>query len=186
MKVCTYYDVVASEWCYYGAIVLLVTTRTTSCLHPLGMAWGRGRAGAFLVVRPKQTKWSVIAKSDERRYLSQSPRERKDTPKVVMKPSRRPPPCYRRRRSAAAVSVSAAAAIAFSPSSAASVLLRLALLGVGGQRSVVVGSISDGYYCGATWVDAVSSCITPCPTGSPSDCAIGETCFAGTPVSSSR
>ena len=55
--------------------------------------------------------------------------------------------------------------------------------GGGTESAVVVGSASDGYYCGATWVDAVSSCLTPCPTGSPSDCAIGETCFAGTPVS---
>ena len=102
MKVCTYYDVVASEWCYYGAIVLLVTTRTTSCLHPLGMAWGRGRAGAFLVVRPKQTKWSVIAKSDERRYLP-VPKRTKRHPKISHEAIEEtatvlPPPPLRRRR----------------------------------------------------------------------------------------
>ena len=38
-------------------------------------------------------------------------------------------------------------------------------------------------YCGTTWVDAVSLCINPCPTGAPTECALGETCFANTPVS---
>jgi len=38
-------------------------------------------------------------------------------------------------------------------------------------------------YCGTTWVDAVSLCINPCPTGAPTECAMGETCFANTPVS---
>jgi hypothetical protein len=38
-------------------------------------------------------------------------------------------------------------------------------------------------YCGTTWVDAVSLCMTPCPTGAPTECALGQTCFANTPVS---
>lgn len=38
-------------------------------------------------------------------------------------------------------------------------------------------------YCGKTWDDAISSCKTPCPSGSSDDCAAGETCFAGTPCS---
>jgi hypothetical protein len=38
-------------------------------------------------------------------------------------------------------------------------------------------------YCGTTWVDAVSLCMTPCPTGAPTECDLGQTCFANTPVS---
>jgi hypothetical protein len=38
-------------------------------------------------------------------------------------------------------------------------------------------------YCGTTWVDAVSLCMTPCPTGAPTECDMGQTCFANTPVS---
>ncbi len=52
----------------------------------------------------------------------------------------------------------------------------VAVVPVGGQGA------GSGNYCGASWVDAVSSCLTPCPTGMPTDCAIGETCFADTPV----
>jgi hypothetical protein len=33
-------------------------------------------------------------------------------------------------------------------------------------------------------MDAVSRCAMSCPTGAPSECIGGETCFAGTPVSS--
>mmetsp|Transcript_18470 Transcript_18470/g.38287 ORF Transcript_18470/g.38287 Transcript_18470/m.38287 type:complete len:838 (+) Transcript_18470:89-2602(+) len=40
---------------------------------------------------------------------------------------------------------------------------------------------SAGNYCGSSWLDAVSKCQQPCPTGAPSECAPGETCFAGTP-----
>ncbi|KAL3775108.1 hypothetical protein ACHAW5_001511 [Stephanodiscus triporus] len=46
---------------------------------------------------------------------------------------------------------------------------------------VVYGQQQRGYYCGASWVDAVSLCDVPCPAGSPSECPLGETCFAGTP-----
>jgi hypothetical protein len=42
---------------------------------------------------------------------------------------------------------------------------------------------SQGNYCGTTWMDAVSRCAKSCPSGAPSDCFNGETCFAGTPVS---
>lgn len=42
---------------------------------------------------------------------------------------------------------------------------------------------SAGNYCGSSWLDAVSKCQQPCPSGAPSECAAGETCFAGTPVS---
>lgn len=42
---------------------------------------------------------------------------------------------------------------------------------------------SGGNYCGTGWMDAVSRCAKPCPSGAPTDCMTGETCFAGTPVS---
>lgn len=46
-----------------------------------------------------------------------------------------------------------------------------------------VTSQSNGNYCGTSWVDAVSRCAKNCPSGAPSECFNGETCFAGTPVS---
>ena len=42
---------------------------------------------------------------------------------------------------------------------------------------------ANGNFCGTTWNDAVSRCARDCPSGAPSQCASGETCFAGTPVS---
>jgi hypothetical protein len=48
--------------------------------------------------------------------------------------------------------------------------------------SSTVRSQSNGNYCGSTWIDAVSRCAKPCPTGAPTECFGGETCFAGTPV----
>ena len=45
------------------------------------------------------------------------------------------------------------------------------------------GLVETTSYCGTTWVDAVSLCMTPCPTGAPTECALGQTCFANTPVS---
>jgi len=39
---------------------------------------------------------------------------------------------------------------------------------------------SNHCYCGTSWHDASSKCSTHCPSGSQSDCAPGETCFADT------
>eukprot|EP00804_Cyclotella_cryptica_P010623 CCRYP_005442-RB/>CCRYP_005442-RB protein AED:0.09 eAED:0.09 QI:133/0.93/0.88/1/0.87/0.82/17/1617/824 len=44
-----------------------------------------------------------------------------------------------------------------------------------------VTSQSNGNYCGTSWIDAVSRCAKNCPSGAPSECFNGETCFAGTP-----
>ncbi|KAL3768546.1 hypothetical protein ACHAWO_011501 [Cyclotella atomus] len=52
--------------------------------------------------------------------------------------------------------------------------LLLAASSVGSQPA-------NGNYCGSTWMDAVSRCAMSCPTGAPSECIGGETCFAGTP-----
>lgn len=49
------------------------------------------------------------------------------------------------------------------------------------QVQVVVSA--QGNFCGTSWVDAVTTCQRPCPSGAPSDCGGGETCFANTPVS---
>lgn len=42
---------------------------------------------------------------------------------------------------------------------------------------------ANGNYCGSSWMDAVSRCAKSCPSGAPTECIGGETCFAGTPVS---
>ena len=42
---------------------------------------------------------------------------------------------------------------------------------------------STGNFCGTSWMDAVGKCSRPCPTGAPTQCGGGETCFANTPVS---
>jgi len=47
----------------------------------------------------------------------------------------------------------------------------------------VVVVLAQGNFCGTSWVDAVTTCQRPCPSGAPSDCGGGETCFANTPVS---
>jgi len=46
------------------------------------------------------------------------------------------------------------------------------------SRAAVVRA---GNFCGTTWVDAVSSCARACPTGAPTGCGPGETCFANAP-----
>ena len=49
--------------------------------------------------------------------------------------------------------------------------------------SAVVSAAIEGAFCGQTWSLAISTCNRPCPSGAPSECFEGETCYAGTPCS---
>lgn len=49
------------------------------------------------------------------------------------------------------------------------------------SQSVLNEEAASQAYCGKTWDDAITSCKTPCPSGSSEDCAADETCYAGTP-----
>jgi len=44
----------------------------------------------------------------------------------------------------------------------------------------------NGNFCGESWVDAVAWCRRPCPTGAPTQCGDGETCFADTPCNNNN
>jgi len=57
----------------------------------------------------------------------------------------------------------------------------IAVIAAAASLAVLPSTSASENFCGSTWVDAVSSCARDCPTGAPSDCSAGETCFAGTP-----